>query len=93
MHAHRIAAASLLLLLPLATTALADQKIKTKSNIKNDRVASSCGQGCADAGRQWAAENRITDAQACESPSPEFTAGCQAYLKAQQATPKASASG
>jgi hypothetical protein len=79
MRAHRLVVA-VLLLLPLAMPALADQKIKTKSNIKNDRVAASCGQDCAEAGRKWAEENQVGDVRDCDSASPEFTRGCQAAL-------------
>lgn len=84
MHAHRrslVVAASGLLLLWVATSALADQKIKTKSNIKNDRVASTCGDDCAAAGRQWAIDHRITDAAACASPSEAFTQACKTYVE------------
>ena len=87
MHARQalhVLASSLLLVLA-AAPAFADQKIKTKSNIKNDRVASTCGQDCEQAGQKWAMENGITDAGACNSTSPEFTEGCKAYIKAQQA--------
>jgi hypothetical protein len=81
--------ASLLLLL-VALPASADQKIKTKSNIKNDRVASTCTQDCATAGRAWALENKVTAPAACDSSSAAFTEGCKAYLKEQSATPPAS---
>jgi hypothetical protein len=85
MHARHVvlfaAAAFLLIALP----ALADQKIKTKSNIKNDRVASTCGQTCDAAGHAWAAENKVVDAATCDSSSPAFTEGCKAYLKEQAA--------
>ncbi len=90
-HALPLLASSLLLALA-AAPAFADQKIKTKSNIKNDRVASACGQTCDEAGRKWAMENGITNAEACNSASPAFTEGCNAYLKAQQAPSPADAS-
>jgi hypothetical protein len=90
-HALLVLASSLLLVLA-AAPAFADQKIKTKSNIKNDRVASTCGQDCEQAGQKWARENGITDAEACNSASPAFTEGCKAYVKAQQAAPPAGAS-
>lgn len=94
MHARHalLALASSLLFVLAATPAFADQKIKTKSNIKNDRIASTCGQDCGEAGQKWAMENRITDAEACNSTSPAFTDGCKAYLKAQQAPAPAGAS-
>ena len=76
------------LLLLLALPALADQKIKTKSNIKNDRIASSCGEHCKEAGQAWAAENKVTVAADCDSADPAFTQGCQEYLKAQAAKPQ-----
>lgn len=85
MRARIAVVASSLLFLLIALPASADQKIKTKSNIKNDRVASTCGQDCEQAGQKWAAENRVTDADACNSASPAFTRGCLAYIKAQQA--------
>ena len=89
----RIAVVASSLLLLLATRpAFADQKIKTTSNIKNDRVASTCRQECEQAGQKWADENGITDAEACDSTSPAFTEGCKAYIKAQQASPPASTS-
>ena len=72
--------ASLLLIL-VAGSAIADQKIKTKSNIKNDRVASSCAQDCEAAGHAWAAQNQVTDPTACDSPSSEFSKGCKAELE------------
>ena len=83
-HATLVRVSSLLLALA-ATSAFADQKVKTKSNIKNDRVASTCAQDCEQAGQKWAMDNRITDAEACASTSPAFTEGCKAYIKAQQA--------
>ena len=82
MHARKAVASSLVLLL-VALPALADQKIKTKSNIKNDRIASTCGDRCEDAGKTWAAENKITTPADCDSSSPAFTKGCQDHLKAQ----------
>lgn len=87
MHARQtlLFLASSLLFALAAAPAFADQKIKTKSNIKNDRVASTCGQDCEQAGQKWAMENRISDAEACASTSPAFTQGCKAYIKAQQA--------
>ena len=94
MHARHalLALASSLLFVLAATPVFADQKIKTKSNIKNDRIASTCGQDCAEAGQKWATENRITDAEACNSTSPAFTDGCKVYLKAQPTTTPADAS-
>ena len=89
-HALLVLASSLLLVLA-AAPAFADQKVKTKSNIKNDRVASTCSQDCEQAGQKWAMENRITDAEACASSSPAFTEGCKAYIKAQQAAPSTGA--
>lgn len=89
MHArHRsafVASALLLLLVPIQ--GFADQKIKTKSNIKNDRVASTCGEDCATAGRQWAKDNRIVDAKACASTSTAFTQACEAYVEEGKAVP------
>ena len=38
----------LTLVLAISSVSLADQKIKTKSNIKNDRVAASSSAACAD---------------------------------------------
>lgn len=84
MHARKALASPLLFLL-VAMPALADQKIKTKSNIKNDRVASSCGDRCEAAGQTWAAENKISASAECESSDPAFTKGCKDYLKAQAA--------
>lgn len=81
-----LATASLLLML-VAATAAADQKIKTKSNIKNDRVASTCAADCAAAGQNWARENQVTDPAACDSSSAAFSEGCKSYLQ-QQASPK-----
>jgi hypothetical protein len=91
MHARPAAlvVASLLLLL-VALPASADQKIKTKSNIKNDRVASTCTQDCAAAGHAWASENKVTDPAACDSSSAAFTEGCKAYVKEQSASSPAS---
>jgi hypothetical protein len=82
MHARKVVASSLMLFL-VALPALADQKIKTKSNIKNDRIASTCGDRCEDAGKAWAAENKVATPADCESSSPAFTKGCQDHLKAQ----------
>ena len=92
MHARHavVAIASSLLLLLAALPAHADQKIKTKSNIKNDRIAATCGDACNEAGQAWAAENRVTSAADCESASPSFTEGCRAYLQARQAPKPAS---
>ena len=90
-HAQLVLASSLLFALA-AAPAFADQKVKTKSNIKNDRVASTCAQDCAQAGQKWAMENRIADAEACASTSPAFTEGCKAYIKAQQAVSPTGAS-
>ncbi|HYM85319.1 MAG TPA: hypothetical protein VET30_01155 [Pseudoxanthomonas sp.] len=86
MHARHavVAIASSLLLLLAALPARADQKIKTKSNIKNDRIAATCGDGCNEAGQAWAAESKATSVSDCESTSPSFTEGCKAYLQAQQ---------
>ena len=94
MHARHalLALASSLLFVLAVAPAFADQKIKTKSNIKNDRIASTCGQDCAEAGQKWATENRITDAEACNSTSPAFTDGCKVYLKAQSTPTPADAS-
>lgn len=80
-HRSFVVAASGLVLALVAVPALADQKIKTKSNIKNDRIASTCGDDCAAAGRQWATDNRITDAAACTSPSEAFTKACRAQVE------------
>jgi len=38
----------LTLVLAISSVSLADQKIKTKSNIKNDRVAASSSAACTD---------------------------------------------
>ncbi len=76
--------ASLLLLL-VALSASADQKIK--SHIKNDRVASTCTQNCKAAGHAWAPENKVTDPAACDSRSAAFTEGCKVYLKERSASP------
>lgn len=73
--------ASALLVALAAAPALADQKIKTKSNIKNDRVASACSQDCAGAGRQWARDNRISDTKDCASVSEAFTSACKTYVE------------
>lgn len=73
-------------LLLVSLHAFADQKIKTKSNIKNDRVSSTCTHRCEEAGRAWAADNRITAAADCESRSVAFTEGCKAHLKQKPAT-------
>jgi hypothetical protein len=82
MHARHavLAVASSLLFLLTALPAHADQKIKTKSNIKNDRVASTCGEGCNEAGHAWAAENKVVNERDCASSSASFTEGCKAYL-------------
>jgi hypothetical protein len=74
-----IAASPLLILVAGAT--LADQK--DKSNIKNDRVASTCTQDCEAAGHAWARENRVSDPAACDSTSADFSEGCKAELEAQ----------
>ena len=91
MHARQVLLllASSLMFVVAAAPAFAGQKIKTKSNIKNDRIASTCTQDCEKAGQKWAMENRITDVEACASTSPAFTEGCKTYLKAQQAPPPA----
>lgn len=81
-HRSFLVAASGLLLAMVAVPGFADQKIKTKSNIKNDRIASTCGEDCAAAGRQWAMDNRVTDAAACESSSEAFTQACKAHVAA-----------
>lgn len=78
--------ASLLLLL-VALSASADQKIKTNSNIKNDRIARTCTQNCKAAGHAWAPENKVTDPAACDSRSAAFTEGCKVYLKERSASP------
>lgn len=90
MHARHVAFAVASLLLLLALPASADQKIKTKSNIKNDRVASTCAQDCEAAGHAWALESKVTDPATCNSSSAAFTEGCKAYVKEQSAAPPAS---
>lgn len=79
----RAAIAASLLLILVAGSALAGQKVKTKSNIKNDRVASTCTQDCEAAGHAWARENRVSDPAACDSTSADFSKGCKAELEAQ----------
>lgn len=79
-----------LLLLLVALPASADQKIKTKSNIKNDRVASTCTLDCEAAGHAWASENKVTDPAACDSSSAAFTEGCKVCLKERSAPPSSS---
>lgn len=90
MHARHAVVVSSLLFLLAALPAHADQKIKTKSNIKNDRIAASCGDGCNEAGQAWAAENKVADASDCESTSPSFTEGCKAYLESRRVSKPAS---
>ena len=87
-----VAVAGSLLCLLVALPAHADQKIKTKSNIKNDRIASTCGQDCEQAGQRWANENGITEAEACHPASPAFTKGCKAYLETRKTPLPAEAS-
>jgi hypothetical protein len=86
MHARHavLAVASSLLFLLTALPAHADQKIKTKSNIKNDRVASTCGEGCNEAGHAWAMQNKIANENDCASSSTSFTEGCKVYLQEQR---------
>lgn len=78
--------ASLLLLL-VALSASADQKTKTRSHIKSDRVASTCTQDCEVAGQAWAPGNKVTDPAACDSSSAAFTEGCKVYVKERSASP------
>lgn len=88
-HRSFVVTTSGLVLALVAVPGFADQKIKTKSNIKNDRPASTCGDDCAAPGRQWAMDNRVTDAAACTSPSEVFTKACKAQVEEArtQATP------
>lgn len=46
----------------ISSVAVADQKIKTKSNIKNDRVAASSSAACADE-KEGSADGKV----ACEA--------------------------
>lgn len=81
MPVRAVAIAAVLVLLLPCNAAMADQKIKTKSNIKNDRIANTCGQDCEAAGQAWATDNRITDPDACASPSEAFTRACRAQVE------------
>jgi hypothetical protein len=75
-----LAVASSLALMLAAQPVDADQKIKTKSNIKNDRLASSCTENCVDAGYAWAKANGASDAEDCDASNEEFAAGCRNFV-------------
>lgn len=89
-----LAVASSLALMLASQPVDADQKIKTKSNIKNDRLASSCTENCMDAGYAWAKANDARDAEDCDASNEEFAAGCRNFvLEAMPAMPAEGAQG
>jgi opacity protein-like surface antigen len=78
-----LAVASSLALMLAAQPADADQKIKTKSNIKNDRLADTCTTECLEAGYAWAKEKAVASDEDCKGKSEDFVQGCKNFVAEQ----------
>lgn len=74
------AVASSLALMLAAQPADAGQKVKTKSNIKNDRMANTCTKDCLDAGYAWARENGAASDADCDATVEDFARGCRDFV-------------
>ncbi len=85
MSSIRLRATLFTLVFAVSSIAIADQKIKTKSNIKNDRMAGSSSASCTDE-KEGSADGK-TPCKTLDTKSSASSASSVAVKEVEQAKP------